>query len=276
MSVFDKPRIFEYESAFQFSLLPKGYRGLVDHSDDIGGGVRRAGEFPPTERDMRPPALLRSPLRPQFTLLLWLTRRLVGSVAGLVLIVVLAVGSFVIYEAKGPIAIGGLGTRIANALNARIGPDYAFKLGTVSVTTHGLGPTLSIDNLTLVSRGGATIITAPRAEVSVDLLSLLYGKVVPKRLEVFGIEVRLVLLPDGSLAGSRLPRQWHAADAAVVRFARCGDDAAYARNRAQCAGFASGAGHGAPALSRHEAHCRCHASSYRRRDTSEWADFGNR
>ena len=202
VSVFDKPCIFEYELAFQFSLLPEGHRGLVDHSDDIGGGVRRAGEFPPAERDMRPPALLRSPLRPQFTLLVWLTRRLVGSVAGLVLIVVLAVGSFVIYEAKGPIAIGGLGTRIANALNARIGPDYAFKLGTVSVTTHGLGPTLSIDNLTLISRGGATIITAPRAEVSVDLVSLLYGKVVPKRLEVFGIEVRLVLLPDGSLAVS--------------------------------------------------------------------------
>ena len=183
MSVFDKPCIFEYELAFQFSLLPKGHRGLVDHSDDIGGGVRRAGEFPPAERDMRPPALLRSPLRPQFTLLVWLTQRLVGSITGLVLIVVLAVGSFVIYEAKGPIAIGGLGTRIANALNARIGPAYAVKLGTVSVTTHGLGPTLSIDNLTLISRGGATIITAPRAEVSVDLISLLYGKVVPKRLK---------------------------------------------------------------------------------------------
>ncbi len=151
---------------------------------------------------MRPPALLRSPLRPQFTLLVWLSQRLVGSVKGLVLIVVLAIGSFVIYEAKGPIVIGGLATRIADALNARVGPDYAFKLGKVSVTTHGLGPTLSIDNLTLTSRGGATIISAPRAEVSLDLVSLLYGKVVPKRLEVFGIEVRLVLMPDGSLAVS--------------------------------------------------------------------------
>ena len=175
---------------------------MVDHSDDMGGNLRRTGESL-AERDMRrAPAVLRRPLRPQFTLLAWMTRRLVGSVAGLVLIVVLIVGFATLYVAKGPIAIGGLGTRITEALNARIGPAYAFKLGTVSVTTHGLGPTLSIDNLTLMSRSGATIISAPRAEISVDLVSLLYGKVVPKRLEVFGIEVRLALLPDGSLAVS--------------------------------------------------------------------------
>ena len=150
----------------------------------------------------RTAAVLRRPLRPQFTLLTWLTRRLVGSAAGLVLIVALITGFVALYAAKGPIAIAGLGTRITEALNARIGPAYAFKLGRVSVTTHGLGPTLAIDNLTLTSRSGTTIISAPRAEISVDLVPLLYGKVVPKRLEVFGIEVRLVLLADGSLAVS--------------------------------------------------------------------------
>ena len=41
---------------------------------------------------------------------------------------------------------------------------------------------------------------APRAEVSVALLPLIGGRVVPKRLEVFDVEVRLALLPDGSIA----------------------------------------------------------------------------
>jgi hypothetical protein len=173
---------------------------LVDHSDDIGG-VHGTGESL-VEHERRAPAILRQPLRPQFTLLVWLTRRLVGSAAGLVLIVVLAAGFFALYVAKGPIAIAGLGTRITEALNQKIGPGYAVKLGDVSVTTHGFGPTLAIDNLTLTTRGGAPIMTAPRAEISLDLVSLLYGKVVPRRLEIFGVEVRLVLLPDGSLAVS--------------------------------------------------------------------------
>jgi hypothetical protein len=197
---FDKPRIFGYESAFQFSVLSKGHRGLVDHSDDMGG-VRRTGDSL-VEREARAPAVLRSPLRPQFTLLVWLTRRLVGSTTGLVLLVVLVAGCVGIYVARGPIALSGLGARITTALNQKIGPAYAFKLGGVSVTTHGFGPTLAIDNLTLTSHDGAPIITAPRAEISVDLMSLLYGKVVPKRLEIFGVEVRLALLPDGSLAVS--------------------------------------------------------------------------
>lgn len=197
---FDKPHLFGYESAFQFSLLPKGHCGLVDHSDDIGGACR-TGE-PLVERDRRAPAVLRSPLRPQFTLLVWLTRRLIGSKTGLAFLLVLVAGFVTLYVAKGPVALAGLGARITTALNQKLGPAYAFKLGAISVTTHGFGPTLAIDNLTLTSRDGAPIITAPRAEISVDLMSLLYGKVVPKRLAVFGVEVRLALLPDGSLAVS--------------------------------------------------------------------------
>ncbi len=173
---------------------------MVDHSDDIGG-VRRTGDSL-VPREMRAPAVLRSPLRPQFTLLVWLTHRLIGSRSGLVLIGVIAAGFLGLYLAKGPIAMAGLGPRITQALNEKVGPAYVFKLGGLSVTTHGFGPTLAIDNLTLASREGAAILSAPHAEISVDLVSLIYGKVVPTRLEIFGIEVRLALLPDGSLAVS--------------------------------------------------------------------------
>ena len=97
-------------------------------------------------------------------------------------------------------AIEGLGPRIASALDQRFGRGYDFSLGRTSMSRHGLAPTLGVDGLTLKDSSGRTIFTAPRAEVSVALLPLIGGRVVPKRLEVFDVEVRLALLPDGSIA----------------------------------------------------------------------------
>lgn len=113
------------------------------------------------------------------------------------------IGGFAfLYLSNGPVLLAGMGTRITKALNERVGHGYAFLSGPVSLSAHGLGPTLAITNLTLIDKSGETIISAPRAEVSVDMTSLLFGKVIPKRLEIYGIEVRMELLPDGSLAVS--------------------------------------------------------------------------
>jgi hypothetical protein len=174
---------------------------LVDHSDDMRARPALS-ENSVAERSARAPATLPSTIRPQLNLLVWLLRNSVGSIAGLVIVAVLAAGLLILHLNKGPIEIAGLGPRITQALNAKIGHGYAFKLGEVSVVRRGFGPTLSIDRLSLVSSSGETIITAPRAEVSIDLFALLFRKVVPKRLEVFDVEVRLALLPDGSLAVS--------------------------------------------------------------------------
>ncbi len=174
---------------------------MVDHSDDLRSRPDFAGdslsECSDRARGAWPLRLLRSP-----SLLACIVRRTLGTVAGLILVIALAGGFFVLYLGKGPIALAGMGSRIIQALDERVGHGYAFKIGEVSLVGHGLGPTLSIDNLTLTDRSGKTIISAPRAEVSVDMLGLLFGKVVPKRLEIFGIEVRLELLRDGSLAVS--------------------------------------------------------------------------
>ena len=97
-------------------------------------------------------------------------------------------------------AIDALGPRIASALDQRFGRGYDFSLGRTFMSRHGLAPTLGVDGLTLKDSTGRTIFTAPRAEVSVALLPLIAGRVVPKRLEVFDVEVRLALLPDGSIA----------------------------------------------------------------------------
>lgn len=129
-------------------------------------------------------------------------RRTLGSICGLVLVLALICGFVFLYLANGPIALAGIGTRITKALDERVGHGYSFRVGPVSLTAHGLGPTVAISNLVLVDEAGDLIVSAPRAEVSVDMVDLLFGKVVPKRLEIFGIEVRLELLRDGSLAVS--------------------------------------------------------------------------
>jgi hypothetical protein len=182
-------------------LFAKGPFGLVDHTENTrarAGFVENSlAECPP-----RAPTLLQSALRPQLYILDWLSRRAVGSIVGLILVAVLGGGFFLLYLGNGAVAIAGLGPRITQALDEKIGHGYAFKLGEVSVTSRGFGPTLSIDHLSLTTSSGESIITAPRAEVSVDLFALLFGKVVPKRLEVFDVEVHLALLPDGSLAVS--------------------------------------------------------------------------
>lgn len=129
-------------------------------------------------------------------------RRTLGSFTCLILLLAVAIGAVSAYLAKAPIELGGMGTRIKHALNEHISHGYSFSVGPVSLVSHGFGPALSIKNLTLSDASGHAIISAPRAEVSVDIPDLLIGKIVPKRLEIFGIEMRLELLRDGSLAVS--------------------------------------------------------------------------
>ncbi|WP_244605860.1 hypothetical protein [Methylocella tundrae] len=122
------------------------------------------------------------------------------AVVGILVLALLSGGLLVARLTRGPMSIDGLGPLIADALDQRFGRGYDFTLGQTSMVKHGVSPTLSIDGLSLKDGSGRTIFKAPRAEVSIDLLSLIAGRVVPKRLEVFDVEVRLALLPDGSIA----------------------------------------------------------------------------
>ncbi len=140
-------------------------------------------------------------LRPKKPRRLRFFARSCGYVAAGLLVLTLISGAFLVARlTQGPMAINGLGPLIASALDQRFGRGYDFSLGRVSMIKHGVSPTLSVDGLSLKDRSGRTIFTAPRAEVSVDPLSLIGGRVVPRRLEVFDVEVRLALLPDGSIA----------------------------------------------------------------------------
>lgn len=121
-------------------------------------------------------------------------------VLGLVLFALAGGGFFVARFAIRPLAIDGFAPQIAKALDGRFGHRYEFGFGGTAILTNGYAPALSIDKLSIKEPSGRMILTAPRAEVAVDALSLIFGRVTPKRLKIFDVEVHLALRPDGSLA----------------------------------------------------------------------------
>jgi len=126
--------------------------------------------------------------------------RLYGGV-GLVLVILitLAVGVFMFALARGPIVLSWLAPVIVQSLDDLYGGRYQFGLRNVALADTRQGPALVAEGLTVKSQG-RTIVAAPRAEFSVDVLGLLSGRVTPKRIEALDLELRLVMAPDGSLA----------------------------------------------------------------------------
>ncbi len=122
--------------------------------------------------------------------------------AGLAALLLVAGGVFVMRLSHSPIVIEGLGPRIAAGLDEKFGRGYHFALGETAITQRGYGPTLGIDGLSLKGADGQTIFNAPYAEVSVDPFALVIGRVIPKRLEVLDVEIKLSVLANGALTVS--------------------------------------------------------------------------
>ncbi|BDV39078.1 DUF3971 domain-containing protein [Methylocystis bryophila] len=116
----------------------------------------------------------------------------------IVLLMSLGVGAFLFSLARGPIALSWLAPVIVESLDELYGRRYEFGLRNVALADTSHGPTLFAEGLTVKS-AGRTVVAAPRAEFSVDFLGLLAGRVTPKRIEALDLELRLVMLPDGSL-----------------------------------------------------------------------------
>ena len=122
--------------------------------------------------------------------------------ATIVVVALTAAALFAARLTQGPLSIADLGPRIAEALDQKVGAGYAFTLGATSIEAGTRGLALSIGGLALRDTTGRPIIVAPKAEVSLDPLALLFGRVRATRLDIFDVDVRLSVLPDGSVAVS--------------------------------------------------------------------------
>lgn len=123
-------------------------------------------------------------------------------IAGVATLLLVAGGVFVMRISHSPFVVEGLGPRIAAALDEKFGHGYHFALGETAITKQGYGPTLHIEGLSLKGADDQTIFFAPQAEVSVDPFALIIGRVTPKRLDVLDVEIKLSVLPNGSLTVS--------------------------------------------------------------------------
>jgi hypothetical protein len=114
-------------------------------------------------------------------------------------IAALALGAFFIALARGPITLDWLTPMIVDSLDELYRHRYRFQLGGAAIANTSHGPTLSVERL-IVRSDDRTILAAPRAELSVDLRSLLVGRIKPRRLEVLDLELGLSVTPDGAVA----------------------------------------------------------------------------
>ena len=140
--------------------------------------------------------------------------------AGLLFVIVVAMlaAAAAVRISLGPIAIDGLGQTIARSLQDRFGNGFRFAVGGTALVQHRFDPGLAVSGLSVTGPDGHVVLSAPKAELAVDTFALMYGKIVPKRLEVFDVTLRAVLLKNGDLAlvaadGSRpLVELGHGAD----------------------------------------------------------------
>jgi hypothetical protein len=122
-------------------------------------------------------------------------------VFGLVIVfALLGAALFMFRLTQGPVAIALVGDKIKAAIGEQLGSRYQVRLGDTLIVAGVNGPALSIDGFSLKDQSGRTIVAAPKAAVSVDPLALLAGKVSLKRLELQDLELRLVMIPDGTIA----------------------------------------------------------------------------
>lgn len=129
-------------------------------------------------------------------------RVLLFGLGGAVLLGALLLSALYIMLARGPVGADMLGARIAAVLDARLGDGYEVAVGRTTIESGDHGPFIAVADLRITSASGQPVFAAPRATVGLDPLRLAIGQVAPRRIELFDLDLQLVLTPDGSVAVS--------------------------------------------------------------------------
>lgn len=137
--------------------------------------------------------------KPRRSPLARLGRVLGAVVAAAILLAVVGLGGLMLRLKSGPIDAPMLGAHIEREVKQALGPGLDLSLGPVRLVETAAGPAITIDGLRLRDADGATVMSAPRAEATLDPLAILRGEPPGKRLRVVGLELRLEGRPDGAL-----------------------------------------------------------------------------
>ena len=110
-----------------------------------------------------------------------------------------AAGLLFLRLSRGPIAVN-LESQVSTALAMRVKHGFHFGIGGTEVQTSGGRPALIVRQLLVQDESGTPVIRAPQATVSIDPLQMLSGTIVPTRLDIHDVTLKLVILPDGDVA----------------------------------------------------------------------------
>ena len=132
----------------------------------------------------------------------WCVRGVFIGLGGLVLLGAAFLSVLYLMLAKGPIATDMLGSRIAAAIDARVGPEYDVTLGQTTIENGDHDPFIAVADLRVLTVAGEQVLAAPRATVSLDPYRLLIGRIAPRRIELFDLELQLSLSAAGDVAVS--------------------------------------------------------------------------
>ena len=129
--------------------------------------------------------------------------RLFGWLASVViLVVIVGFGVLVARLSRGPIDAGAFAPRVVAALEQRLGPGYSVQIGAMSVVRQAYGLAFAMDGFAIATNSGHKIVAAPRAEIYLHPLSLLFGMIKPNRIDVYDLTVSMRVLPNGAVSVS--------------------------------------------------------------------------
>jgi hypothetical protein len=102
----------------------------------------------------------------------------------------------------GPIHIGSYAERLETSLASRLGPGWRVSAEGTTIELRGYKPAIRTTGLEIRNPVGITVVRAPSAVVSLHPLSLIFGAVSPREIELRDLHLRGEIARDGSLSFS--------------------------------------------------------------------------
>ncbi|MEN9709173.1 MAG: hypothetical protein RIQ68_1581, partial [Pseudomonadota bacterium] len=153
---------------------------------------------PQEDLSAQPPVRLRATRHPH-----WRRRLIAYALLALALICLSPVffSAYVFNRlGEGPIELDMVRAPFAASLSSRMGEGYSADIGPMALEDSDHGPRIAMQGFSLKDPQGRVIIAAPKADVSINPLLLLLGQIVPRRLELMEVELRLSVMPNGAVA----------------------------------------------------------------------------
>ncbi len=130
----------------------------------------------------------------------WRVRHAAGACFSLALLaVIFGMGALVVVLGLGRLNLDAFRAPLVAALQQRLGPAYRLEIGEMAIERQDHGLALALDGLTVSQANGQRLLTAPKADLIFDPLSLLAGRIKPTRVELDDLAVQLRVRPDGGI-----------------------------------------------------------------------------